>query len=85
MNQIIEKKLLAYLHQLNCPNCGASLDDVSISIIDAQTKPLLFVVGNTHCDKEEQFILNEAWYWLNDYPNKVFQDLDRLRALNERM
>lgn len=85
MNQIIEKKLLEHLHHLNCPYCGASMEDVSIEIIDAPAKPLLFITGYTHCDKEEQFILNEAWQWLNDYPNKVFQELDRLRALNKGM
>ena len=83
MNQIIEKKLLAYLHQLNCPNCGASLDDVSISIIDAPTSAPTPAPEALSTPSFEP--VSAPAPQAPAAPAKVFQELDRLRALNERM
>ena len=81
MNPIIEQRLLDYLHQQTCPYCGASLQDVSVTIIHGQYNSPMYSIDNTHCDKEEQYLLDLSAKWLDEYPQLVLRESERLNRL----
>lgn len=80
MSPIIKNKLLDYLHQQTCPYCGNSLLNVNINIVESNYNPTMFICDNTNCDKEDEYILEISQKWLQAYPYKVFQDIERLRS-----